>query len=436
MGHTVIKIQKYQIPKDYYLFILATILLVIEMLPIINIMPPLIISAVKLFTIVLFFVSFLFYNSTLFIVTIVLMFFSCVINIIAYYHCYKYYSSFVSFMIKSSSCWAYMMIGLFLYKYCSDQVKVRIKALTLLLVVITVITSVISLKSTPTALRELGNGSLNIKGMERSLYRRNTATFGIAYGYVFLLPYFIALVREKKNVKYLLVVALIEFCIIKSQITTAIIFSLCFLLFLIIKPPSFKKFLIVFLIVLAFFGIISQMIQPLVELIYRIVQESDNAILKLRVSQIYMLVSSHNLAGTGTIEGRFDLYFKSIETFIKYPFLGYKITSEVDLLSMGMHSQIFDLAASTGVTGLFLLLICFSIIVRYSSTFLSGLIKRYWCYSVLFLVLLNFINPTYYSSPIYLCVFWGPCLLPNEKRESILFRNFHLDNSFVVRKSL
>lgn len=401
---------KFTVPKDALLTISFIFLVVCEFLPITRLIPTVLLTAGKFLAAVVFFMHVYLNDKKMAIQFIVILCIVFSVNLLAFYKCWCNYTTFGAFMVYNMLCWLYMEIGIYLLHYASKPNKIAIRNTILLLVFITAITSIISVQTVPTAIRELGNGSMNIKNMGPSLYLRNTSTWGELYAMVFLLPYIILWLKRKKNVILFIIIMVMEACVIESQITTALLLSLFFLVFLLRKPFSIKEIIVILgvLIIGSSFFIIYA--SELFFWLHDLVSATKNSMLTLRISQLQMLFSSG--IATGTISGRFELYYISLNTFLMNPLIGFEGNIMRDFSYIGLHSQIFDLMAAVGLLGFVPLCISFKLLIQKVSQLIQDEEKRkYFFMTIVMLVLLMFINPVYYASGIFISVFWGPSII-------------------------
>lgn len=419
------------VPKDIILELIIAYLVVCEFLPIINVINPIVLSMGKIFASGIFLLIVFEKNRKLAIEFSIILGIAILVSFWAFYHCWINYTSLGNFVIKNTLCWLYMEIGIYIMQYASVTTKIFIRNLILLLVCVTATTSIIALQSMPTAVRELGNGSKNIKGMETMLYQRNTSTWGELYGMVFLLPFIIQWFKQTKKIILLFIIVILETCIFASQITFAILISLFFLIFLILKPLTFRQIIIFAPGFLAIGMIIMNFIGPVLDWLYDIMSKTNNEVLTMRIHQLYVLFVEQEM--TGTIEGRYDLYMRSIETFFKNPIIGYKLRDSLDYAYIGLHSQIFDLLASVGMIGFVPMTCSFIFLIKKIVKRIENRnIYRYFLLSIIMLLLLMLVNTTYYASCIYMSVFLGPGLIYQLKKESISKGRECICNRFAV----
>jgi len=391
----------------------ALIFLVIyEFLPVLRVLPPILLSFFRTVSVGVFYIYVLKRDFNLAIKFIAISCIAFVVHLWGFYHCWITYTGIGGYMLKNVICWVYMQIGLFLILYGSQDIKIAIRNTIIALVVITAVTSMISLMDTPTAVRELANGSKHIAGMESALYARNTSTWGCLYGMTFLLPYIIFLYRKNKNPILIFVTIIIEACIIKSQITMAIIISFLFLVFMALKPLSPKWILGLGSFFIAIFAAISTYLGDFFLFIYEMVSKTNNSVLKLRAYQIYVLFAERSMVGT--VEGRFALYTASLKTFLENSLFGFKITNEEAYTAIGMHSQILDMMAAVGIVGFVPLAVFFFYLVYRIGSIIRRVDEmryRYFFITMIVLVGLMILNPTYYAEAVFLAIFIGGAVI-------------------------
>ena len=405
------------IPRDWYVWFILLILMLINYLPVVYAGPRLIISMIEisLAGIMLFFMAST--DSNMFLKNSVILVVIFFINLLAYYHCWINTLPIGSFVIRSCMCWFYMGIGIFLKKYGSKETNRSVFHLILLLMVVTSLTSIIVARDYPTAMRGLENGSVDIKGIEKTLYKRNTATWSMVYAMTFAIPYTIVAYRKTKKLIYVFIITILSYCIFRSQITMALLMSAMFLLLFILKPSSPKKTCIIIGLLIILAMLFSDEVAELIYWLYiNLFGGNTNNMLGKRFYQLYISVRDMQLVGT--YSGRFDLYLTSIRTFLDNPIIGID-THNIGNISyseltniVGLHSQFFDMLATTGI-------VCTGIVVGsflYYVRIMDKLIEDYddknlFSYTIFVLVIFILLNPTYYSACVFLTVFLGPSFL-------------------------
>lgn len=406
-----------RIPKDWYVFVVLSLMIIINYLPYIYVAPRLMVSLCELALAAIMLGLMAWRDAKLCLVNLAILLVCFAINLLAYYHCWINTLSIGSFIIRSCMCWFYMGVGIFINKYGSDETKRASFHLILILLVITSLTSILVVRDYPTAMRGLENGSVDIKGVESILYRKNTATWSMVFGMTFLLPFVITAFKKTKKIVYIFVVAILSYCIFKSQITMALLMAVAFILLIVLKPISPKKLWIIVGVLLLLSWLFSEYLADLVYWLYINVfgGNTDNMLGK-RFYQLYVSINGMKLVGT--FGGRFDLYMTSIKTFLEHPLIGVNAHSKgsipyLSLLNIvGLHSQLFDMLATTGFFCTAILAYIFIYLTRKMGGIIEELNDRnLFYYSIIMLVAFMIMNPTYYSACVFLVVFLGPSYL-------------------------
>lgn len=420
------KLEIIQIPMDRHVFAVLSLMIIINFLPFVYVAPRLLISLTELLLAAIMLGLMAAKDMKLCLMNFAILTVCFLINLLAYYHCWINTLPIGSFIIRSCMCWFYMGVGIFIYLYASKETKRASFHLIMILLVITSLTSILVAREYPTAMRGLENGSVDIKGLESVLYRRNTATWSMVFGMTFLLPFAIAAFKKTKNYAYIVVVVILSYCILRSQITMALLMAAAFIVLLVLKPISPKKLCITIAVLLLMFWAFSEYLADLVYWLYmNVFGGSTDNMLGKRFYQLYVSINGMKLVGT--FGGRLDLYMTSIKTFIKHPLIGvntYNNGTVIPYLSLlnfvGLHSQFFDMLATTGI-------FCTATLVYffvYLTKKLGGIIEKLYdrnlfYYSIIVLVAFMIMNPTYYSACVFLVVFLGPSFLSSIQEEDM-----------------
>ena len=416
---------RFVIPQDWILLIIVGIMCVMNYLPFVHILPQIVISVFEVGLAGLFYIYVLSVDSKMFLINIGILILTSIVNLWAYYRCWYNINTIGAFMIQSEMCWIYMQIGVFVVKYGSKTTKKSLLYILLITICLTCITSIAVSRNYPTAMRGLNNGSVDIKGQEPFFYKKNTATWSMIFGMVFMLPYLIQMYKQSRKMLLLLSILLICYCIYKSQITMGLLMALLSIIFFIKKPIPMKRIIIFSVLII---GIISLLSNYLAEIVYwifiHLFDGSRETMLGNRIYQIYLSVNNHQL--DGTFAGRYDLYYTSIKDFLHNPIIGMNIRGEgriayEQLTSIiGLHSQVFDLLATTGILGTGIMAWTFIYLTKAMYKNIREQIeKNVFSFGVVLLIALMILNPTYYSSCVYLIAFIGPSLLQRMEKERI-----------------
>ena len=411
-----------KIDRDTILFLAIVYFIMYEFFPIIHIINPIVLSLIRVFCVIIFYFYVYSKDRSVGLQFILYSFIALIVNCLAYYNCWCNYETIGSFLINSMMCWVYMQLGIYIIRFSSVELKESIGRTILIFACITTITSIMTLQTVPTAVRELANGSMHIKGMEMMLYRRNTSTWGGLYGMTFLLPYIVIRFKKEKKPVFLFCVLLITACVLRSQITAAILISLVFLALFFIEPPSPKALVPIGASFILLRGVVSSFAEDILSWLMDIVAKTNNEVLSLRLFQMYYLMK--NKKAIGTIGGRFDLYMNSFVTFLKNPVLGYKLRNDAIFSAIGLHSQLFDMMAAVGIVGMVPLIFVFirtiKIMIRVTD---RDSISQYFLWSLMMLIVLMIFNPTWYAESVYLGVFCGVviCDIANQRKALLKF---------------
>ena len=335
-------------------------------------------------------------------------------NLYYYYQLWRLTTTFPAFMAKSMLCWVYSCFALYYGKYGSLQAKKSIQTLWMIILVVTAITTIISVGENPIAARVLANANIYDTAETTALYLKNTASWGIIFGMVFTLPMWIAQFKRTKNPWYMVVIVSVTVCAIVAQITFAIFFAIAFLLCFFLHKLDVKKIFILIIMLIIFMLFFQSVLAKILYMIYDNLEGASADVLKTRVYQVYLIFNSGQI--TGDADVRVTLYTYSLMTFLRNPLLGF----HMDCLNyniIGMHSQLFDLMAATGVLGLLAYSGIYAYIVRRTYThFGDESIKMYFMISAIILALFMLVNPVWYAPESFMSVFFLPYLIDDTKR--------------------
>lgn len=245
---------------------------------------------------------------------------------------------------------------------------------------------------------------------ELELYRKNTASWSITYGMTFAFPFFIAQYEEDKKRSSLFFLVVLLFFMVKCELMFALVYAICFLLYFgWEKIPNYIKVISSILIFLCAVLIIFSA-KDIVYWLYITLDGKVPKLTLLRIYQLYVTLQQNSLYGN--FAGRFELYFNSINSFFKHPLLGTIISNQSMYTAIGLHSQILDMLAATGIVVFIpVAYMFFYIIKRISLKIKNTNVKKRFYFLILMLILFMILNPVYYSSCIFLIIFSYPFLI-------------------------
>ncbi len=327
---------------------------------------------------------------------------------------WKFKKSFVSCAFSVYVSWAFAFYGFGLYKQNNNKKCKKIFFLLFALTTITAVTTIIGLQHHPLVVRELGRETMaysGISGNDFTLmkwrYRlNNIAGWNQVYGMVYLVPAFIfAYIKSRKKI-FIIGSIIVELCIIRSQLTFAVLLSIMLIVLSLIKPSLNKnKFFLE--IILVMIGII--VVFNIDSIILLMVDITSNRSMTMLSNKLYDLYHLLNGINTGDSLARTSLYSKSIRLFTEHPLLGQSIHGVNTSEMFSYHSDFFDMLGYYGLFGVILVLIGF----RIYYSFIKKTKAPKWFTFIIFLGFLGMyiFNPVWYSPQIFIGVFLMPAIL-------------------------
>ncbi len=387
-----------------------------ELLPFISSFNARIIYSIKLLMIVFFFLGILTIRRKWFFEYFLIFILQIGFNIYMHYQVfYRYDISIMFVLTRSSMCWLYMLMGLYLSRLNDNTLKRHLKTISQLLICLTSVTTMIGLQMYPEASRSIGNGVKLQEIDTLSLYRMNVAPWGLIFAMAIALSFWLFEYRQTKKKVYLFVSLISTLCILKSQLTFAILFAFIIwgAILLFYKRSTVKVFVVVYLVIVC--GSIFYICRAEIMLfLSNFFASIGSKTLQRRFYQLY--ISFLYGEWYGDSRARFDLYFMSLETFFKNPLLGYHVQEyDREFTQIGMHSTLFDSLGSTGIAGTMCIIPSFIRIVRRIKVSVSNEYRLVFFLSIGTLLLLNIINPTYKCPQVYFAAFIIPQLYIGKK---------------------
>ena len=403
------------------------VLSILEFMPFFYSLDSRVLYAIKLFFLAVFMVGMLSENSKLFTKALIIFFVVNVFNVYWHYQVWDRYDVGVLFIItRGSMIWMYMIASMYLCRFGRESFKRVLKNLSIILLSITSLTTIRTLLIYPEASRSLGNGHV-VNGVEtETLLRMNTATWGLVYGMAISVAFLLCEYKKTRKKTYLLISIIISTCVALSQITFALLMVLVIWVWVMLfytEENKKKKIAIIIILVVAVALYINR--ESVLLLLYSLLENWGIDTLARRFYQLY--ISVRLSAWYGDSQARFDLYLRSIETFVNHPIMGYHVTSSDGIyLMVGMHSTIFDILASTGLVGVVCAFVPFVYVSRYIKTNINTGYSMAYIISLTLIIFFNVINPTNNSLQAYYAAFILPMLSSDgtqEKTIKFVFRH-------------
>ena len=291
-------------------------------------------------------------------------------------------------------------------KYCKCIIRVFILILT-----ITSLTTIISLYIYPLASRELSMATMGKDVIH--LYKLNIGSYGFIYGLVSILPFVWngnIIVKKRHQI---LLTTIYTICIIKSNITLAIIMELAFVMLTIwkrVRSQRIRKGILLCIISIVTIGFIGFLISGREGILNLFISISkfkfiaNNELLKERVMGVAYVLTGVNNADD--VSSRIMLYRRSITCFFSSPLIGMLANNT---LEFGAHSEILDVFAATGLVGgsLFIGLIVYSFKQTYfekTSKYCKKYLPFVGCFAVFSMINTIFYCPLVMFSLIFVPV--------------------------------
>lgn len=400
-------------PINVLVRLIVAFFIIIEYLPIMKLLPNHLYYGSRIIFVAIFFIIVAYKNFKDFTQYFMLFFISIVVETYIYTHNFTRLFVYEAYIIPAMLCFAYMMIGDYFYKNSSRFDKNIIYHIFIILAMVTSITTLNGLSYDPFAVRALGNGGAGLLYDNTFYYRLNVATWGIIYGFTFLLPALVIRFKRERKLITLITIVLVELVILSSQIMFAIIFSFMLLFVSMFNMTSTKKIITISCFV-AFSAIaLYSFREDVFFLSMDVLSSLGNEKTALRLSQVYTLIDSG--VATGDADARFDLYMMSLNTFLDNPILGFDDSTEILHKNIGNHSQIFDMLAASGFifTGLWIASLIF-LIKRIAVSIRSREVKiYYYMISIVFFILL-FLNPMVFNPGLFYVLSLLPSFFPDD----------------------
>lgn len=311
-----------------------------------------------------------------------------------------FYASFVGF--------AFAFIPMITYKYLTEKEKNDLYHLFIGILVITAITSIfILIRYDAYAVRNLGISDRRLLYDISFYYRRNCATWGMTYAYAFSLPSLFNRFHQTERKIYLVSAIIISAFIIMAQITFAQIIMLAFWFFVFLKPKTTKKLFTYIMGFIVIAMILYMNITKILMIFYRFFEAKRMETTALRIYELYISFYSDRLYGDAA--ARMELYLASFWTFLKKPFVGTKSVVVREYSKFGLHSQILDSLAATGIIGSLCGFTPIFTAIRRNNRFIKDEMTRsYFIITICMFVFYLLINPSWFCPEILFTTF---CLL-------------------------
>lgn len=340
-----------------------------------------------------------------------------------------------SIAISILSGWEFCFFGLILRNDDDAKRKNTLFNYILFIMVITSITTLIGIQRYPLVVRELGRsvsyGGLSgsdFASLKREYQIQNISGWNHLYGITFFVPclsYYFSLTKKK----FLLIcLAICELCIIRSQITFALLLSVFIIIFSVIKPSRSRSKLFGLTIFLVISIIAALNFDVILLFAVNITNDIGFTMLTRKLRDLYLLMQG--ITG-GDALARFSLYTQSIVIFNDSPLFGAFLSNDLRSMTFSFHSDFFDML---GFYGLFGLVIEIYMIIRYLIYVIKTYVEDKWFSVVQFVAFVSLIifNPIWHTPQVFIGVFMLPGMISSITKmneEKSVIANFAINQS-------
>lgn len=418
-----IKLGKFSQRNQLYILISLCLYLTYVILPIIPVILPSIIRYSILLLIICFFLVGIISsgkNIALKVISICCLIFIFITSM--YFGKWKHSGvNFVSYIINAYMFWFPFIFSIIIRKYDINK-KNKILRYLIFLIAITIITTIIGNHTYESASRILATSSNGVyKNQILQYSKMNIGGYDFIYGLVVIMPYFFYCIQERKNEYLFVILTLMSiYTIVLTQFTFAVgLVCVFFIMLWVFKNKKYYlRFLGVFIMMLIFFVLKKQMLIILYSIQSGLFSKGFLFLADRMESVIDMLFST-KLTGDALL--RKELYFKSINAFLKCPIIG----NIFEYHELGGHSEILDIAGGTGVFGIMLLSLFLYIHMRNIKVYRGSSVYKYGIISFILFLLIAIFNTVTTSPAIAISLFLVPALL--DSREKIKKKDIEKD---------
>lgn len=308
----------------------------------------------------------------------------------------------------------------------------KVMQFTLIFILITSITSIIGLNFFPTAAREMV-ATLRLENEFELLkfYQRiGIASYDFYYGLAFTTPVFIFLIKEhwpEKKIRFFLIgsLAITLFAIMKSQMTTALIFSVIGILLSITGAKNLKKSLIILLIIVV--TIVSIPRQFYINSLYYFSERLTGEVLQKRFFELAETIEF----GENLIDANTHIAYRAQ----RIPFLIENISRNPITGGGESTGHVFwlDRLSLFGILGIIPWIL---FILAISKMVIKKIDKKYYTYYIISLILyigIGFMKNSGHKLVIFFVFFVVPSILTIYSRNGTVFNSRSSDNISYVK---
>lgn len=275
---------------------------------------------------------------------------------------------------------------------------------------ITSITTYRYLLVNPGTSRMLATGKLN-ENENVNILINNCGGYGFINSLIILFPLIIGLYKTKKINKILFsIISYFMFLVIlKSEYTTAILFFIFELAFLIYNPIKMKFYKYIFYLIISCILLFFVFKPILLYIIDYIVNICDSVSINERLNNISQYLNYSIVEDDSAMDNRINRYQVSIYYIKNYFLVGNMIYG---INAAGGHSTFLDMIALTGILGIINYAGMYLTVYHYMYKNLKRINgKEYYIFSCLIFVIFSTINNVLFSSMFLIIFLIGPLMI-------------------------
>lgn len=356
-------------------------------------------------------------------ITVLIVFF----NLIVYYSQWSNYINLYSKSYWLFIFWFPYVQALYYIKFADASILRKLLKLFIALLVITSITTIIGSFRFDDVSRILASSSAS------KIYNwYNIGGYGFIYSLVLAIPGIIYIYHESKNKKYLIVLALFYFCIIRGEYTIALLLSLPSLILLISWKKSVKRLVQIGVISILFFQLFRYQFAKIILALSHFFSRLNVNFLDYRLMQLYNSIILGEMKGGLNV--RANLYEMSFNSFIENPIAGNLFTTS-STGAIGGHSEILDLLGGAGLLGVSIFsLLIFLHILTINKALRGTKLKSYTLYIMALFIIIGFVNTLFVTTEISVITFFSFILFSYKERFRIDKKSYTLNSK--IKESL
>lgn len=307
----------------------------------------------------------------------------------------------------------FVFAGMILYYGKNENLLKHLFLFITIIYFITALTSIVGLNKYPLAARELARDSAYDTSLDFTIYKEiyrkmNIVSWSQVYGMLFAIPVSLIIWRKKRNPFYIILMALVFFMIVASQITFAVLLGITLAVLTLISRESNSK-IILSIVALTVTGLIILInLEWTFNEVINLSEQAGLDFLATKLNDLKVLLIYNSAVGDASSRG--GLYWISIQTFLDSPVFGLMASNNgASLEKIGFHSEMLDYIGTFGFVGLIIVIASFAGYFGFLKT-IGRESRRTLSICFLGFILLGILNPVLNSPQIFIGAFLYPLL--------------------------